>query len=177
MAFLKGNPTGNGQHGGRDSGQAIVECALTLIVMLTLLFAVIDFSRAIYQQQEVTTLAAQAANLALRGTTLSTAASTAVSQSSNLNLGTSGRVIISAAYNNNNPNAVTITDQQSAGGITATSKVGSKGGTAALPAGAVPQNYQTVYVAEVFYAYQPITPLGGLVRWAMPAKLYDAAYF
>ncbi len=150
---------------------------MSLIVMSTMLCAVVDFSRAIYQQQELTTVAAQAANLALRGATLSSAASTAVSQSSNLNLGTSGRVILSAAYNNNNPNAIQITDQQSAGGITATSKVGAKGGLAALPAGAIPPSSQTVYVAEVFCTYQPITPLGSLVKWVLPARLYDAAYF
>src|SRR5580698_3047925 len=113
-----------------DSGQAVLECALSLVVMMTLVFAMVDFSRAIYQQQELTSLAGQAANLALRGTTLATAATTAVNQSSNLNLGTNGKVIISAAFNNNNPNGVQITDQQSAGGITATSKVGTKGGIA-----------------------------------------------
>ncbi len=163
--------------GDGDSGQAILECALSLIVMLSLVFGMIDFSRAIYQQQEITSVAAQAANLALRGTTLATVASTAVGQSNNLNLGTNGKIIISAAYNNNNPNAVTVTDQASAGSMTATSKVGTKGGIAALPAGAVPPNAQTVYVAEVFYTFQPITPIGNLVKWTLPSRLYDVAYY
>jgi Flp pilus assembly protein TadG len=177
MATTGSERTRHQKRGEADSGQALLECALSLLVMLSLVFAMIDFSRAIYQQQEITSLAAQAANLALRGTTLSTAATTAVGESNNLNLGSNGKVIISAAYNNPSPNAIQITDQQSAGSLSATSRVGSKGGNATLPSGAIPQPQQTVYVAEVFYSFQPITPIGKLVKWTLPTRLYDAAYF
>src|ERR1017187_5143469 len=99
MALPATDETRQNKRGDGDSGQAVLECAFSLIVMLSIVFAMVDFSRAIYQQQEMTSLAAQAANLALRGTALSSAASTAVTQSNNLNLSSYGKVIISAAYN------------------------------------------------------------------------------
>ncbi|HEY5175747.1 MAG TPA: TadE/TadG family type IV pilus assembly protein [Terriglobales bacterium] len=171
------NKTGCGEKRAGQSGQALVEFAISVLVMATFVFAVIDFSRAIYQQQVITNLTGQGADLALRGTALSDAATAVINASSNLNLGSNGRVIVSAAYNSGNPNAVTITDQKSVGGISASSRVGTKNGMAALPAGAVPLTNQTVYVMEIFYAYQPITPIGRLLTTALPVQLYDVAYY
>jgi hypothetical protein len=111
----------------------------------------------------------------LRGTTLSAAATAVINQSSTLNLGTKGRVIVTAAYNN--ANAVQITAQASQGGITASSRIGSVGGNANLPAGAIPPTNQTVYAMEIFYSYQPITPIGKLIRSTLPVQLYDVAYY
>ena len=36
---------------------------------------------------------------------------------------------------------------------------------------------QSIYVAEVFYSFQPITPIGNLLNLALPSTLYEAAYF
>lgn len=158
-----------------ESGQAIVEYAVSALVMATLLFGVIDFSRAIYQQQVITNLTGEGANMAARGTDMSSAVN-AVIADSDLNLSTNGRVIATAAYSQSS--TVKITSQVSQGGISATSRVGTiVGGAATLPSAAVPQNNQTVYVVEVFYAYQPITPIGKLLQVAMPVQLYDAAYY
>src|SRR5579885_59398 len=105
------------QHrGSSQSGQAVLEYAISAIVMATLAFGVVDFSRAIYEQEVITTLAGQGANLALRGTALKDSATAVINASGNLNLGTNGRVIVSAAFNN--ANTMQITDQWSQGGIT-----------------------------------------------------------
>jgi Flp pilus assembly protein TadG len=177
MSAARPSKTVRGARRAGQSGQAIVEYAISAIVMATLAFGVVDFSRAIYQQQVITSLAAQGANLAMRGgpNALNATASTVISDSQNLKLGTYGRVIVTAAYNN--ASAVQVTGQATQGGITASSKVGSVGGAASLPAGAVPPANQTMYVAEVFYAYQPITPVGKLLKAAMPVQLYDVAYY
>src|ERR1700739_873242 len=99
MSVSGPNKIGRGRRRSRQSGQAIVEYALSAIVMATLAFGVVDFARAIYQQQVITTLAAQGANLAMRGgpSALSTTASTVISDSQNLKLGNYGRVIVTAA--------------------------------------------------------------------------------
>jgi Flp pilus assembly protein TadG len=175
MATAVPDDTGQRSTRNGESGQAIVEYAVSALLMATLVFGVIDFSRAIYQQQVITTLTGEGASMASRGTAMSSAVS-AVIADSDLNLSTNGRVIATAAFNN--ASTVKVTSQVSQGGITATSRVGTVvGGAATLPSGAIPQNNQTAYVVEIFYAYQPITPIGKLVQFALPVQLYDAAYY
>ena len=36
---------------------------------------------------------------------------------------------------------------------------------------------QTIYVTEVFYSYQPVTPIGNMLNVVLPSTLYEAAYF
>jgi Flp pilus assembly protein TadG len=174
MAVTVPDDTARCRKSANESGQAVLEYAVSALVLATLVFGMIDFSRAIYQQQVITTLTGEGANMASRGTAMSSAV-TAVMADSDLNLSTNGKVIATAAYNN--ATAVKITSQVSQGGITATSRIGSNGGTATLPSGAVPQNNQTIYVVEIFYAYQPITPIGKLIQTVLPVQLYDVAYY
>ncbi len=135
MAVTVPDDTARGRKSANESGQAVLEYAVSALVLATLVFGMIDFSRAIYQQQVITTLSGEGANMASRGTAMSSAV-TAVMADSDLNLSTNGKVIATAAYNN--ATAVKITSQVSQGGITATSRIGSNGGTATLPSGAVP---------------------------------------
>lgn len=159
-----------------DAGQALVEFAISVVVLLTLVFAVIDFSRAIYNVEVMKNLTGEGSAMASRGTSLSDTA-TAVVASSSLDLNDSGRVIVTSVLNNNN--SLKVTGQASQGGIAALSKVGNViGGAATLPAGATPQVNQTVYVTEVFYNYKSITPLGNFLgENVLPSQLYDVAYY
>jgi hypothetical protein len=95
-----------------------------------------------------------------------------------LNLQGSGEVIVTSVTNINQ--VLTITGQASQGGISRTSRIGSGVGTVATvpPAAATMlQPGQTVFVTEVFYAYQPVTPIGNMLKTVLPATLYEAAYF
>lgn len=115
--------------------------------------------------------------MASRGTTLSDTAAAVVAASAPLNLAVNGQVIVSSVFNNNN--RIQLTAQVSQGGMGATSLIGSViGGTVVVPATVVPQLNQTVYVTEVFYKYQPITPIGNfLTGTVLPSRLYDVAYY
>lgn len=161
----------------RDSGQALVEFAVGAMLLATIVFAMIDSSRAIFDMQVMAFLSGQGSNLASRGTALSDTATAVVAASASLNLSTNGKVIVTSVYNNNG--ALSITGQSSLGSMSATSKVGTGvGSSATLPSNAIPPTAQTVYVTEVFYSFQAITPMGHLyTKTLLPSTLYDVAYY
>ncbi len=159
-----------------DSGQALVEFAIAALMVIILVLGLIDFGRAIYDQQVITNLTGEGCSLSSRGTTLTDTASAVVLSAAPLNLSTSGRVIVTSIYNNSG--TLQITGQVSQGGISATSRVGTMGGIAHLPSAAVPQPSQTVFVTEVYYQYSPITHIGKLLSTSiLPTQLYDVAYY
>ena len=61
-----------------DSGQALVEFAIAAMMMVTLLFGLIQFGRAIYDQQVITNLTAEGCSLASRGTSLADTATAVI---------------------------------------------------------------------------------------------------
>jgi Flp pilus assembly protein TadG len=160
-----------------DSGQAVLECALSTTVMLILVFGLIDLSRAIFIVQVIANLSGQGSSMASRGTTLANSAAAFAASSAPLDLNTNGRVIVSAVFNSNS--VMKLTGQSALGGVTALSHVGSViGGTASVPASAAPKLNQTVYVTEVFYRFRAITPIGKFLSGTvLPSQLYDVAYF
>lgn len=161
-----------------EGGQALVEFAVIGFLLLLLVFGLIDLSRAIYDQQVMKGLTRQGSNLASRGTDLATSANSVITGAAPLDLNGSGRVIITSVANVNG--FYKITGQVSSGGIQANSKIGQGvGNPATVPPAAAPilKLNQTIYVTEVFYTYQPLTPIGKLASIKLPSTLYDVAYF
>jgi Flp pilus assembly protein TadG len=161
-----------------ESGQAAYEFTAIATLLLLLVFALVDFSRALNYMEVMVGLTRQGSNLASRGTSLSDSAAAVVTGDAPLNLTLNGEVIVTSVTNSSGVN--TITGQVSLGGISRTSKIGrGVGNRATVPpaAAGLLQPGQTIYVTEVFYSYQPVTPIGNFVKIVMPSTLYEAAYF
>jgi len=168
-----------------ERGQALLEMVPVVALLLTVIFGVIECSYAIWQIEVIAALTREGANLASRNTALPAAALDVINDGQVINLLGNGEVIITAVQNQGG--TFTITGQTSSGGYAASSRVGTGvGAGATIPAtaatatppatGAIPLN-GSIYAAEVFTQYTPITPLGAFVKLTMPSTLYDVAYF
>jgi Flp pilus assembly protein TadG len=157
-----------------------LEFTACFLVLLTMVFGLIDVSRILHDKQVMSGLTRQGSNLASRGTSLQQTVSALVTQGSSLDLGTQGRVIVTSVAEGSNGSPEITAQVESTGGIAVTSSVGNGVGKPAnVPAAANPvlQKGQTIYVTEVYYSFQAVTPIGGILKLALPSTLYEAAYF
>lgn len=173
-----------------DSGQALVELAMSVSLLFVLVLGAIDVARAIYYVEVIKNLTAEGSSMASRGTPLPQTLQTVVADAgTNLSLGAQGCVVVTSVLDTvTSGNSVfTVTGQSTQGSCTGiSSKIGcfpppGSCGIAALPAEAKSalQSGQTLYITEVFYKFATITPIGSLLNNSniLPSQLYDAAYF
>jgi Flp pilus assembly protein TadG len=166
---------GRSQKVNGRSGQALIEFALVAVMLLLVLFGVIDFSRIILDRLVMINVSREGANLISRGTDMTNALNALVTSAYPLNINSNGYIILSSVYNNSG--VLKITSQKTTGGKPAVSHVGSTNTTVTLPNPNLPLPNQTLYVAEVFYTFTPVTPLGALLGITLPMTNYDAAFF
>jgi Flp pilus assembly protein TadG len=163
--------------GKNDSGSALVEFALALPVLLSLLMVSVDFSQLMLMTQKVQRLAGTMGDLVAQADTLSAAQldslfAACAHIAEPFDHAHSGRVIISAVVLGAGNIPVVAWQRADQGGLVAISSVGHVGGTAILPPGLVLSAGQTLIVAE---AYQAFTPT--LAAAVLPARtVYDQAY-
>jgi Flp pilus assembly protein TadG len=176
-----------------ESGQAIMEFAAVVVMLMVLIFGAIDFCRAIYLRQEMVNLSRETANLEARGAGTTTmeimtnALAAAILEAQPLGLNSStGMVIVTAVtnvYGKGGTVSYTISQQYTAGTLAgAQSRIGTStnvGNAAVMPStgGTYLTSNRTVYVAEIYYQFFPITPVGNFIKAVLPTQFYDAAYF
>jgi Flp pilus assembly protein TadG len=158
-------------------GSAVVELAISALFLLLMVFGVIDFGRALLMRHAITSMSREAANLESRGTPMSTTLQATIDTSGAANLGVNGYVILTAVERDQR-GRLSITKQLAGGGIPQASRVGIPGSAdVTLPNTGVPLRGQTLYVAEIFVRFSPVTPIGNLIDATLPPMLYDVAYF
>jgi hypothetical protein len=161
-------------------GQALIELALVLPLLCLVVFGIVDYGRVLNDEQIMVDLSRQGSNMASRGTTLPATAAALLSGSGILNLSLSGQVIVTSVSRVNNVD--TIGGQTLLGGLSNSSKIGTGvNSKATVPAGIddifTKNPGQTVYITELYYTFQPITPLATMWKVVMPSTLYQVAYF
>ncbi len=159
------------------SGQALVEFSLMLLALMVLLFAIIDFGRAFHLKQILINVSREGANLASRGTDFTNTLSAVVISAQPLEIDSDGYIILTKIHRDGN-GVATVTQQVGRGGASASSRVGRVGGGSPnLPNSGIPPSNQDLIVAEVFYSFRGITPMGQILQLTLPATFYDVAYF
>jgi len=172
-----------------NSGQALLELAFVVPMLLVFVFGLVDFTRAMYDLEVITNLAGEGSSQASRGTTLiNTAAS--VMTDADINMNSDGCVIVTSV-NSPSSGSYKVTGQVSSSPCNSgTSKIGqcTPVGGVCTGSATVPSQVQTVlsastnitiYVTEVTYNFSPVTPIGAFLHksnW-LPSQLYRAAYY
>jgi len=172
-----------------ESGQALIELSLTAVTIVGLILGIVDFGRAIYDVQVMKNIAGEGSSMASRGTSAATTAQTVATYAgSDLDIAHNGCVIVTVVTNQ--AGTLTITSQGFDCGITAGSKIGCvngvngcHSGTPTLPSDAstalsAETNGSSLCVTEIYYNYNPITPLASLVgAGLLPSQFYTATYY
>src|ERR1039458_10225818 len=81
---------------GDERGAALIELAFCMSTLLILVFGLIDFSLIIFDNQVMSGLSRQGSDLASRGTSMTDTVSALGIQGASLNIGTNGRIILTA---------------------------------------------------------------------------------
>jgi len=174
-----------------ELGQALVELSLAVVVLCVFVSGIVDFGRAIYDLQVMKNLVGEGSMMAMRSPNAAAAVNSVTNYAgSDINLSTKGCVIVTQVTNQGGtPPVYQITDQASQCAISASSKVGclkGQGGcqssNAVLPPAAVTAlttepTGSAIYVTEIYYAYNTVTPIAALLKKTMPSQFYSVAYY
>ncbi len=188
------------RHRSRQTrGQVFVEFAIVLPVLVVLLLIMLELGSVFLQQQAISTVAREGANLISRQTTLADAELALSSMASGLPFGSDATVILSVVQlgaGGRNGGEPIIAHRRMFGAVPESSTFGNPpaGAYGGPPAYAardaandvsirVTGNLRTsltgddvLFLTEVYVRHQPLTPLGGF-GLPVPSTLSAVAYF
>ncbi len=157
-------------------GQALVEFALLLPVLLLMVLGVIEFSRSLDAVHSMSTLSREGANLAARGTPLDTVALTVLTNGGEIGLGRAGGVVATEVAIDSAGWPI-VRAQAFSPGFSRASGLGTAGDTAFGLHQAGLASGRRHYIVEIYYRFRPITPVGALLGFGVRDTLYERAIF
>ncbi|MGH7559181.1 MAG: TadE/TadG family type IV pilus assembly protein [Gemmatimonadota bacterium] len=158
-----------------DRGTITVETAIVTIVLLAMGLGIVEFGNAYSLVHTMTSLSREGANLAARGTSLEKSVDTVLDNGSSIGLADQGGVIATRILVSSGD--AKVVEQYATGGYSGLSRMGDVGEDAQEVEDWNLQDGQAVYVMELFYDYEQLTPFGTLVDVAVPEGLYERAVF
>lgn len=156
-------------------GTAIVETAMVVTILLALALGVVEFGNALSREHTITSLSREGANLAARGATLQEAVDVTMTNGTSIGLSSRGGVVATRVQVMGGTPQVM--EQKSSVGYASVSRVGKVGAKASGMDQWGVVDGQSLYVVEVFYDYNQITPFGRVVNVVVPSQLYERAVF
>jgi Flp pilus assembly protein TadG len=157
-------------------GQALVEFALLVPVLLLLLCGVIEIGRMLETNHIMSALTREGANLASRGATMQEALNILRTNQQASGLGNVGGAVVSRLLVDQN--GIPVVEAQ-------ISTLGYENASMVAPQDSVADAYTSAgltsgyryYVVELFIPYTPITPLSNFMAGFIPESLYDRSLF
>lgn len=161
--------------GRDDGGQELVELAFVLPVLLIVLLGILEFGHMLDSRHTLSVLSREGANIASRGAPLQDALDVTMQNGGDISLGSLGGGVVSRVQIQDETPRVM--DQVASTGYETMSRLGPEGQPATSVASLQLPNGKSVYVVELFYDYQDLTPLGNFLRGVVADTMYDRAIY
>ena len=158
-----------------QAGTALVEFAIVTPLLLMMLLGVIEYGNVFSSVHTLASLSREGANLASRGSTLPVVVDNVLTSGSDIGLASRGGVVVSRLVVQGG--VAKVDDQVSSTGYGGKSHMGAAKGPAAGTGTWGLQEGQIVYVVELFYRYDTVTPLESVVGIGVPDTLYERGIF
>lgn len=170
-----------------NSGQALLELALIMPMLMIFVFGIVDYTRAIYDQEVITNLAGEGSSIASRGAGLAATAA-AVWSDADIDMANNGCVIVTSVASPSSGSYKVTGQAYSTTCNSASSKIGCFPPPSGCGAATIPTLVQTVvqsstnpnvYITEVYFKFSPVTPVGSFLHTNnfLPSQLYAVAYY
>ena len=159
----------------REDGQSLVEFALVVPMLATILFGIVELGNAFTISHGLSTISREGANIAARGTELDTVLLVVMTSGSDLGLATRGGSIATEVTIQSG--VPMVMEQSATSGYAGQSLLGTIGDPAMQLSGVGLSEGSTHYVVEVFYNHQTITPLSNFLGAVVPSQMYERAVF
>jgi Flp pilus assembly protein TadG len=170
-----------------NSGQALVELALIMPMLMIFVFGIVDYTRALYDQEVITNLAGEGSSMASRATPLAETV-TAVWSDADIDMTDNGCVIVTSVSSPSSGSYKVTAQSQSTICNSPPSKIGCAPPPSSCGNATIPTLVQTViqsstnptvYITEVYFKFTPVTPVGSFLHTSnfLPSQLYAVAYY